>query len=697
MEEQKKVDLKHQRFLAESSPMAPSRCRSKSLSHTSGSTETAHCEFHTVRVSAGDDVRLPCHLPPEIRAAAREIRWWKETDCVYLCQVTVGRGYEGRVELVESPGVPHFEDVSLILKDVKVTDSGQYNCEILTEKKQEISVIHLHVSEILGTESSSMAPSCCAHPEVHTVRVSVGENATLPYHLPPEIRAVAREIRWWKETDCVYLCQVTVGRGYEGRVELGECSWMCYNRNESLILRDVKVTDSGQYKCEILTEEKKETSVIHLHVSEFKLVSTWDDVKHTGSPPESCRSSWLSCQRSWETFCGDDATLQCYLSPETSAVSMEIRWFKGTDCVYLYLNGQVTEGRGYEGRVSLITHELQRGNVSLALRDVQESDGGHYKCKITHGENTVEKGFYLFVSELKLVSYFKHVGSVYDFTPYSVRFGHMTERADPRPATVHACAGDDIILPGLLNPETSAVSMEIRWFKGTDCVYLYLNGQVTEGRGYEGRVSLITHELQTGNVSLTLRDVQESDGGDYRCEVTCGKLTLTNSGVHLQISEYRLVHRSEDVGKPSVFKDGSRSELSLSSHNLISASLGGDATMPCYLSPETSTISLEIRWFKGTDCVYLYLNGQVTEGRGYEGRVSLITHELQRGNVSLTLRDVQESDEGVYRCEVTTGDETVETSVDLICRSYSPIPINIDVWEVEELEDSLTCTLPILS
>ncbi|XP_076827345.1 butyrophilin-like protein 1 [Brachyhypopomus gauderio] len=117
-----------------------------------------------------------------------------------------------------------------------------------------------------------------------------------------------------------------------------------------------------------------------------------------------------------------------------------------------------------------------------------------------------------------------------------MRFGHMTERADPRPATVHACAGDDLILPGLLNPETSAVSMEIRWFKGTDCVFLYLNGQVTEGRGYEGRVSLITHELQRGNVSLTLREVQESDGGDYRCEVTCGKLKLTNSGVHLQIS-----------------------------------------------------------------------------------------------------------------------------------------------------------------
>uniref|UniRef100_A0A8C8I518 Immunoglobulin V-set domain-containing protein n=1 Tax=Oncorhynchus tshawytscha TaxID=74940 RepID=A0A8C8I518_ONCTS len=60
---------------------------------------------------------------------------------------------------------------------------------------------------------------------------------------------------------------------------------------------------------------------------------------------------------------GDDVTLPCHLSPETSAVDMTIRWFKGTACIYLFKNGQVTERSGYEGRVSLITQELERGNV----------------------------------------------------------------------------------------------------------------------------------------------------------------------------------------------------------------------------------------------------------------------------------------------------------------------------------------------
>ncbi|KAI4889037.1 hypothetical protein NFI96_021779, partial [Prochilodus magdalenae] len=88
---------------------------------------------------------------------------------------------------------------------------------------------------------------------------------------------------------------------------------------------------------------------------------------------------------------GSAVTLSCHLSPELSAVTMEIRWFKGTDCVCLYKNRQVTEGRGYEGRVSLFIEELQRGNVSLQIRDCTESDRGYYLCQVTNGDTTEER------------------------------------------------------------------------------------------------------------------------------------------------------------------------------------------------------------------------------------------------------------------------------------------------------------------
>ncbi|KAL6463817.1 hypothetical protein MHYP_G00282080 [Metynnis hypsauchen] len=85
-----------------------------------------------------------------------------------------------------------------------------------------------------------------------------------------------------------------------------------------------------------------------------------------------------------------EVTVSCHLSPEISAVAMEIRWFKGTDCVCLYKNRQVSEGRGYEGRVSLFTQELQRGNVSLQIRDFGGSDFGDYLCQVTNGDTTAE-------------------------------------------------------------------------------------------------------------------------------------------------------------------------------------------------------------------------------------------------------------------------------------------------------------------
>uniref|UniRef100_A0A3B1JCL9 Ig-like domain-containing protein n=1 Tax=Astyanax mexicanus TaxID=7994 RepID=A0A3B1JCL9_ASTMX len=502
-----------------------------------------------------------------------------------------------------------------------------------------LNLSHIFLTGFLSADSRMNAPSASSRRASSrrassrlrflTVRATAGDTVILPCYLPPEISTETREFRWFKGTDCVFQ------RRFSEENEGAEQIWMMLFKGElNLTLKDVKVTDSGQYRCEILAEKKEEIAVIHLHVAEFKLVSRSEDVGNPNVQPLDSTSSdeWSSSfVDSHDVFYGDDVTLSCYLSPETSAVTMEIRWFKGADCVYLYQNGQVTEGRGYEGRVSVITDDLQRGNVSLNLRDAQRSDRGEYRCEITDGEKKVENnGVYLHVSgSLKI--------------------------PQTRPVNVHV--GETVTLQCYLTPRTSAVTMEIRWFKGADCVYLYQNGQVTEGRGYEGRVSVITDDLQRGNVSLNLRDAQESDSGEYRCEITRGTNKLESDGVHLRVTEFILVYRSEDVGKR---------DRRQSSPHVVFTSAGYDITLPCFLSPETSAVTMEIRWFKGADCVYLYQNGQVTEGRGYEGRVSVITDDLQRGNVSLNLRDAQESDSGEYRCEITDGEKKVDTG--LFCK-----------------------------
>ncbi|KAI4874451.1 hypothetical protein NFI96_005580 [Prochilodus magdalenae] len=295
---------------------------------------------------------------------------------------------------------------------------------------------------------------------------------------------------------------------------------------------------------------------------------------------------------------GSAVTLSCHLSPELSAVTMEIRWFKETDCVCLYKNRQVTEGRGYEGRVGLFTQELQRGNVSLQIKDCRESDLGDYQCQVTNGDTKEECTVEMWGG------------------PFSVISNRTVDAAAKR----------------INGKWTEEERMKERMKK------MESNRQVTEGRGYKGRVSLFTQELQRGNVSLQIRDCRESDIGDYLCQVTNGDTTEECTVVvweHFTLT-------------------GPRGEERQS---------GSVVTLSCHMSPELSAVNMEIRWFKETDCVCLYKNGQVTEGRGYEGRAKLFTQELQRGNVSLQIRDCRESNRGYYLCQVTNGDTTEECTV----------------------------------
>ncbi|XP_056125541.1 uncharacterized protein LOC130103321 [Rhinichthys klamathensis goyatoka] len=105
-------------------------------------------------------------------------------------------------------------------------------------------------------------------------------------------------------------------------------------------------------------------------------------------------------------------------------------------------------------------------------------------------------------------------------------------------ATVSADPGADVILPVHLSPETSVVSMNISWYRGTDRIYQYMNGLETTDSDYVNRVSMSIQELERGNFSLTLRNVQPSDSGGYRCNVYHYGCMQTGT-VHLQVRELR--------------------------------------------------------------------------------------------------------------------------------------------------------------
>ncbi|XP_053537912.1 butyrophilin subfamily 1 member A1-like [Ictalurus punctatus] len=92
-------------------------------------------------------------------------------------------------------------------------------------------------------------------------------------------------------------------------------------------------------------------------------------------------------------------------------------------------------------------------------------------------------------------------------------------------APIDAVAGEDLVLPCFIKPNTSAVHMTVEWMRLEDVaslVHLYKdkkNRNEDQAQSYRGRTSLFKEELQKGNASLKLSALQVSDEGKYKCLV----------------------------------------------------------------------------------------------------------------------------------------------------------------------------------
>ncbi|XP_074927717.1 butyrophilin subfamily 1 member A1-like isoform X4 [Chelonoidis abingdonii] len=87
----------------------------------------------------------------------------------------------------------------------------------------------------------------------------------------------------------------------------------------------------------------------------------------------------------------------------------------------------------------------------------------------------------------------------------------------------------------------------------------------------------------------------------------------------------------------------------------IAASVGGEAVLPCHLSPRMSAENMDLRWFRSqfSAVVHLYSGGQDQYRQQmpeYQGRTELLKDNITNGSVSLRIRDIRPSDDGQYKC-----------------------------------------------
>ncbi|XP_036593851.1 myelin-oligodendrocyte glycoprotein-like [Trichosurus vulpecula] len=100
----------------------------------------------------------------------------------------------------------------------------------------------------------------------------------------------------------------------------------------------------------------------------------------------------------------------------------------------------------------------------------------------------------------------------------------------------------------------------------------------------------------------------------------------------------------------------------------IQASLGGEAELPCYLSPPQSAQHMEVIWLQSTQMVHLYQDGEDHFGDqapDYQGRTELMRDAITSGNVTLKIRDVRLLDAGKYTCLIADGFYQEQADVEL--------------------------------
>ncbi|XP_036417140.1 ran GTPase-activating protein 2-like isoform X2 [Colossoma macropomum] len=135
----------------------------------------------------------------------------------------------------------------------------------------------------------------------------------------------------------------------------------------------------------------------------------------------------------------------------------------------------------------------------------------------------------------------------------------------------------------------------------------------------------------------------------------------------------------------------------------VVATAGSDVILPCSVQRENektnmNAVDLNIKWTRpdlGGPLVHFYANhkdmntGQIPH---FRGRTALFKEELQNGNTSLRLTEVNLHDEGEYRCNVESGlwynDFTFKLAVEVI---GTPPVISVKKYDSNSKQFSLLC------
>ncbi|XP_068933928.1 myelin-oligodendrocyte glycoprotein-like isoform X2 [Petaurus breviceps papuanus] len=120
----------------------------------------------------------------------------------------------------------------------------------------------------------------------------------------------------------------------------------------------------------------------------------------------------------------------------------------------------------------------------------------------------------------------------------------------------------------------------------------------------------------------------------------------------------------------------------------IQAQVGGEAALPCHLSPQENAQHMKVIWFRSLQIVHHYEEGEdkfKDQSPDYRGRTKLVRDGITSGNVTLKIQNIRASDKGWYKCHFDNGSHQEEAVMEL-CVSGEGVKQEVRPWLVIFIE-----------
>ncbi|XP_031424541.1 butyrophilin-like protein 2 [Clupea harengus] len=229
--------------------------------------------FGPVVAQLGSSVLLPCSAQIPLSLEELEVEW-RRTDSdalVHLFQEgevrpeSQNEGYRDRAFFTEEIAKGNY---SLLLFNVTKDDAEMYSCKVYSGTESSENTVQLKVEYLLVTTA------------MHVVSASVGDKVTMSCFVESSSESI-EEVSWKREDretlvllfqDGEILADASDER-YRGRAEFftAEIS----KGNFSLILKDVRTEDKGEYICEAFTGHLENSTTVILQSLGFSSLHIW--------------------------------------------------------------------------------------------------------------------------------------------------------------------------------------------------------------------------------------------------------------------------------------------------------------------------------------------------------------------------------------------------------------------------------------